>query len=90
MRYYIRIGMLLLQTLWTLHHVSPILCQVSQHLQDAQLTRLVSLLKYIKVNFFKDWKIWSETVLLSFFYNILKKWGLTSPLKAFIWKKNVG
>ena len=54
MRYYIRIGMLLLQTLWTLHHVSPILCQVSQHFQDAQLTKLVSLLKYIKVNFFKD------------------------------------
>ena len=43
MRYYIRIGMLSLQykPLWAIHHVSAILCQISEHLQDALLTKLL-------------------------------------------------
>ena len=42
MRYYIRIGMLSLQyePLWVIHHVSPILSQISEHLQDTLLTKL--------------------------------------------------
>ena len=66
MRYYI-IGMLLLQTPLALYHVSLKLHQISEHFQDAPLTKLLSLLKYIKLNFF---------------YSILKNWGLNSPLKA--------
>ena len=27
--------------LWEVHHVSPILCQISQHLQDALLTKVL-------------------------------------------------
>ena len=43
MRYYIKIGMLLLQyeTLWAIHHVSPNPCQIVEHLQDALLTKLL-------------------------------------------------
>ena len=43
MRYYIRIGMLSLQykPLWGIHHDSQILCQISKHLQDALLTKLL-------------------------------------------------
>ena len=55
MRYYIRIEILSLQykSFWGIHHVSPILCKISEHLQDALLIKLLeSFLKYIKVNLF--------------------------------------
>ena len=40
MRYYIGIGMMLMQNpLGTPSNVSPILCQTSKHLQDALLTK---------------------------------------------------
>ena len=59
MRYYIRIGMLSLQheTLWALHHVSPILCQINKHLQDALLTKLLG--QFIEVH--KSQKTFSRT-----------------------------
>ena len=50
MRYYIRMGMLSLQheILWALHHISPILCQINKHLQDALLTKLLD--QFIEVH----------------------------------------
>ena len=57
--------------LWALHHISPILCQISEHLEHALLTSR---------NTRK-----SETTLLSFFNSILKYWVVTSPLKIFKW-----
>ena len=50
---------------------------------------MASLFNYIKLIFFKELEnlIWDCTV---FFYSILKNCRLTSTLKAFIWKKNVG
>ena len=43
MRYYIKIGKLPLQhnPLSAINHVSPILCQISEHAQDALLTKLL-------------------------------------------------
>ena len=43
MRYYTRIGMLSLQykPLGAIHHASPILCQISEHLQDVLLIKLL-------------------------------------------------
>ena len=55
--------------LWALHHILPILCQTSEHLQHELLTSR---------NTRK-----SETTLLSFFNSILKYWVVTSPLKIF-------
>ena len=43
MRYYIRIGIMLLQTsLDNTSNVSPILCHISRNLQDALLAKLLS------------------------------------------------
>ena len=55
------------------------LCQSSEHFQNILLTKLfrASLLSYIRHYCF-------------LFFNILKNWGLTSPLKAFMWKKSMG
>ena len=58
MRYYIRFGMLSLQykPLWAIHHVSPILCQISEHLKDAQLTKLLNQFLKYKSQFFSKLK----------------------------------
>ena len=46
MRYYIRIEILSLQykSFWGIHHISPILCKISEHLQDALLIKLLEQL----------------------------------------------
>ena len=62
------------------------MCQISAHLQDAQLTKLLGqFIEVHKSQFFSMTGKFDETVLLSFFIQHFEKnWGLTSPLKAFI------
>ena len=66
------------------------LCQINVHLQDALLTNLPG--QFIKIHrskFFQRLKIWPGTVLFSFFLQHSKICGLTAPLKALTWNKNV-
>ena len=79
MRYYVRIGMLSLQykLLWAIHHVSRILCQISKHLQDVLLTKLLG--QFIEVHenqFFQRLKnlIWDSITI--FFLQHFEKLGL--------------
>ena len=66
------------------------LCQINVNLRDALLTNLPG--QFIKINkskFFQRLKIWPGTVLFSFFLQHSKICGLTAPLKALTWNKNV-
>ena len=80
------------KTLCALHHVSLILCQISEHLKDALLTK--SLDQFIEAR--KNQNTFSKTqkcdlrLIALFSYSTLQNWELTSPFKAFIWKTNVG
>ena len=74
------------RSLSELHYVFLILCEISEQLQYAPLTKLVGqFIEVDKSHFFQ----WLEN-LVPLFYNILKKWRLISPFEAFTWKKNVG
>ena len=72
MRYYIRIGMLSLQykPLWAIHHVSQILCQISKHLQDALLTKLLE--QFFEVH--KSLNLICDSIALFFLQNFEKLW----------------
>ena len=66
------------------------LCQINVHLQDALLTNLPGrFIKIHKSKLFQRLKIWPGTVLFSFFLQHSKICGLTAPLKALTWNKNV-
>ena len=98
MRYYTRIGMLSLQykPLWAIHHVFPILCQISEHLQDALLIKLLDqFFEVHKSQLFSTQRlenlIWdSFTLITLFFLQHLEKLGIKWMnilvlLLVFIW-----